>query len=439
MKKSLFFKILVILALITICSSESKESSSAESNSPTQNPTTTEHECAIQAPKIYRCGINYFDADNRCSDCCFEDTDCPGDEKCYADTKPCSEIPTPTINDHECAIQAPKIYRCGINYFDADNRCSDCCFEDSDCPGDEKCYADTKPCSEIPTPPINDHECSIQAPKIYRCGINYFDANSRCSDCCFEDTDCPGNEVCFSGTTPCSEIPIKANISEIKMFESCGNEKKISLTFDDGPLIENTMEIIQILNDRNITGSFYIAPNSTTVIGKCEIVKKLLEDGHEVYSHSWTHTDFTTLTNNQIKEELDNLNDWVSDCIGEPYISKIFRPPYGNLLFEQAEYINSLGYIISFWNLDTFDWQSPNDITKIKENINMQMTDYENQSINLLMHDRSIYQILDQIIDMFDSSWKFIGQQECYDDCNTKDGYFCKNTNNITHYQIQAW
>ena len=90
----------------------------------------------------------------------------------------------------------------------------------------------------------------------------------------------------------------------VKAF--CSNpsetEKKIALTFDDGPGIY-TLEVLELLKKYNSKATFFcIGKNIET---HPEILQKVIDEGHLVGNHSYSHSKFFDFYNAQkITEEL---------------------------------------------------------------------------------------------------------------------------------------
>eukprot|EP01084_Bolivina_argentea_P317459 550412_1 len=305
--------------------------------------------------------------------------------------------------------------RCGINWPDANTKCGDCCvrvfsqlcFTMFCCVNDgactitgEHCYADLN-ADVCGTSPIGGG-CSSNI----RCGTNWPNANSKCGDCCANDGDCTiTGERCYAhlNADVCGDT-VPPSTGNLKVISGCGSGKRVSLTFDDGPTEQNqaTLEIINKLNAYGIKATFYVSTASSGdgaagSAARCELISQIAASGNEIQSHSWSHSDFATLTNDQIISELNKVADFIIDCGGKHPTT--FRPPYGSLTKQQAEFIVAQGYIVSLWNLDSNDWKTPNNLAAILNNIDLNK--FNGDSINILMHDRSIYRVIGDIIEVF--------------------------------------
>lgn len=109
----------------------------------------------------------------------------------------------------------------------------------------------------------------------------------------------------------------------------CGNplikEKKIALTFDDGPN-EITPSILNVLQKHNIKATFFcIGKNIETYP---DILKSIIEKGHTIGNHTYSHAPFFDFYNkDQVITEIEKTDALIKSVLGKK--STLFRPPYG--------------------------------------------------------------------------------------------------------------
>lgn len=137
-------------------------------------------------------------------------------------------------------------------------------------------------------------------------------------------------------------------------------EKKVCLTFDDGPDSEITPEIIDILNQYQVTASFFF--KGSRLEENRDVVKKAYDSGCLVLSHAWSHSELTLKTPQQIKNELLLTEGKMFEIIGKR--PALVRPPFGDIDEKVAQAIKDNGSRTVLWSIDTLDWSQ-----KEKENI----------------------------------------------------------------------
>jgi len=132
--------------------------------------------------------------------------------------------------------------------------------------------------------------------------------------------------------------------------------KKVHLTFDDGPHATNTLLILSTLQKHNIKATFFVLGERVKKGG--EIVKKIVSEGHRIGNHSFSHQQFTTLSERQIIKEIKDTEALISQYVT---VDNIIRPPYGARNEKVNNVIKSLGYQTVMWSADTEDWKRKPD------------------------------------------------------------------------------
>jgi peptidoglycan/xylan/chitin deacetylase (PgdA/CDA1 family) len=144
----------------------------------------------------------------------------------------------------------------------------------------------------------------------------------------------------------------------VKAF--CNNpletEKKIALTFDDGPSIF-TLEILELLKKYDAKATFFcIGKNIET---HPEIIKQIITEGHLVGNHSYSHSPFFDFYNaKKITAEIQK-----TDTLLEKFTSKkinFFRPPYGVTTPSIRRALKITGHKVIGWNIRSLDGGTKN-------------------------------------------------------------------------------
>lgn len=101
--------------------------------------------------------------------------------------------------------------------------------------------------------------------------------------------------------------------------------KRVALTFDDGPNEPYTSQILDILKERRVRATFFVAgSNCRRFPGTIE---RLARDGHEIGNHTWTHEVLPLKPPSRIEEEIRKTSDIIEKLTGVR--PALFRPPHG--------------------------------------------------------------------------------------------------------------
>lgn len=135
------------------------------------------------------------------------------------------------------------------------------------------------------------------------------------------------------------------------------SEKKVYLTFDDGPQPDATAYILELLDSYGMKATFFCVGDN--VIKYPDLYDRLLNGGHKTGNHTQHHLN-SWKTNN--KQYIKNVK------LAESSIkSKLFRPPYGKLGLSTYNSLKKLGYQIIMWDVLSGDFdvnQNPTVVLK---------------------------------------------------------------------------
>jgi peptidoglycan/xylan/chitin deacetylase (PgdA/CDA1 family) len=125
-------------------------------------------------------------------------------------------------------------------------------------------------------------------------------------------------------------------------------EKKVYLTFDDGPIPDVTEWVLDFLKSQNIKATFFCVGDN--IIKHPEIYKRILSEGHITGNHTFNHLKGFYTSNETYFENVFKCNEVVNG-------SRLFRPPYGQLKFSQIRKL-SKKYKIIFWDVLSYDYSN---------------------------------------------------------------------------------
>lgn len=125
----------------------------------------------------------------------------------------------------------------------------------------------------------------------------------------------------------------------------------VALTFDDGPFAQTTGSILDTLKQHDAVATFFVLGNR--VPDNEAILIRMITEGNEIGNHSLSHKQLTTLSQEELEEQIERTQKAVKLVTGiEPVI---MRPTYGSYNDEIRENIDMP---MILWSLDTRDWES---------------------------------------------------------------------------------
>ncbi len=129
-------------------------------------------------------------------------------------------------------------------------------------------------------------------------------------------------------------------------------DRKLAITFDDGPLGERSEEILRILRKYECKASFFLIGSKAEEYP--EILKMMVEDGHLLGNHSYSHSNFFPVYSRaRIRRELKKTNGILETAISGPI--RFFRPPFGVSNPRIAGGVKGSGMEVAGWSIRSFD------------------------------------------------------------------------------------
>lgn len=148
--------------------------------------------------------------------------------------------------------------------------------------------------------------------------------------------------------------PVYRNDPERQIFCCFPNdEKKIALTFDDGPHPKYTEKILQVLDKYGIKATFFAIGENITYYP--EAFQKIKEAGHEIGNHTFSHPHLQQKDPTTLEQEIEKAEEMMSFSNE----NKLFRPPEGVCSDTVCRVASQMGYTIILWTVDTRDWSHP--------------------------------------------------------------------------------
>ena len=145
------------------------------------------------------------------------------------------------------------------------------------------------------------------------------------------------------------ELPVTAMITD----------KKVAITFDDGPNEKYTAGLLEGLKERGVLATFFLL--GTEVEKYPELVEQIYAEGHLIGTHSYQHVNLCNLTDEKAIEQIVKTNQIIEKITGE--CPQFIRPPFGSW---KKELDYNITMIEVLWDVDPKDWCTNNTSCIVK-------------------------------------------------------------------------
>ena len=177
----------------------------------------------------------------------------------------------------------------------------------------------------------------------------------------------------------------------------------LALTFDDGPG-QYTDELLDCLEENNAHATFFMLGQNVSAYP--DAPKRMLEIGCEIGSHSWDHTQLTTIDIDAVAKQFSDTDDALMQACGQT--ASVARAPYGD---GNTDIYNTVNKPFFMWSLDTEDWKLMDADGDYNAVMNGDLTD---GSIILMhdIHEPSVKAALRLIPDLIAQGYKLVTVSE---------------------------
>ena len=180
-------------------------------------------------------------------------------------------------------------------------------------------------------------------------------------------------------------ISLLCSIALASLIYRGHNPKHIALTFDDGPVLGVTDQVLKILKSENISATFFVVGNK--VAKQPELLRKVFKAGHEIGNHTYNHSKLTWINNTKIPIELNKTSALIRSITGQKV--NLFRPPHGTLTKPKRKLIEQLGYDIVLWSINADDFWHTNGGMRSANSLVKRVVSRVRGGDIVLMHDNS--------------------------------------------------
>lgn len=200
------------------------------------------------------------------------------------------------------------------------------------------------------------------------------------------------------------------NEQPVLFYNSHSNEKKISLTFDDWGSDKTVTKVLDILAAYDLKATFFLIGSG--VERNPNLASAILDAGHEVASHTYSHKIVTTMTPIELQEDLVKGHEVLTEAL-QQQPSMLIRPATGEIDEESAKVMAAAGYpLIALFDVTAWDW----DVNNKAEDIVRKITTQTEPGSIVLLHildDTHTIEALPTVIEKLQSKgYQFVKMSE---------------------------
>jgi len=130
-----------------------------------------------------------------------------------------------------------------------------------------------------------------------------------------------------------------------------GDGARVALTFDDGPSVPYTGQILDVLKREHVRATFFLCGENA--VAHPELVRRILAEGHEIGNHTWSHPWLYLMSRERIAAEIDRTQDALEKIAGRR--PRLFRPPFGVRWFTLWPLLRERGLTMVMWSDRGYD------------------------------------------------------------------------------------
>jgi peptidoglycan-N-acetylglucosamine deacetylase len=123
------------------------------------------------------------------------------------------------------------------------------------------------------------------------------------------------------------------------------DEPVLALTFDDGPSAEHTHRVLDVLDRKDVTATFFVVGSR---LHRGASVLRRAAERHEIGNHTFDHVDLAAASARTVRSQLTRTHDEVARLTG--VAPTLLRPPYGRFGGATVLQAAGLGYSIVLWS-----------------------------------------------------------------------------------------
>jgi Predicted xylanase/chitin deacetylase len=152
----------------------------------------------------------------------------------------------------------------------------------------------------------------------------------------------------YKASTVFSQTKKKVPIYSVEVAE-----KKVAISFDTSWGVDNTIEILNVLDKNNVKGTFFLI--GVWIDKYPSQAKAIFDRGHDIGNHSNSHPDMKYISKEKVVQEIAITDAKIIKLTGDG--TKLFRFPSGSYSDDSILAVEETKHIPVQWDVDSIDWK----------------------------------------------------------------------------------
>jgi peptidoglycan/xylan/chitin deacetylase (PgdA/CDA1 family) len=182
-------------------------------------------------------------------------------------------------------------------------------------------------------------------------------ASGCVDDDCSDEDSCTDDSSLFEQAYDEGQQPGKedgTDCSGVRVPDRSGFNKRIALTFDDGPNPATTPKVISVLKAHHAPATFFNNGMRYATAGAKELAARIAADPDYILAnHTQHHLDLAHQTAAKVATEIDQTDALIRAAGETP---KFLRFPFGSATCATMKQARDRGYLVTGWHIDSADW-----------------------------------------------------------------------------------
>jgi peptidoglycan-N-acetylglucosamine deacetylase len=137
------------------------------------------------------------------------------------------------------------------------------------------------------------------------------------------------------------DVPsVRRRLEQHLLCSVATEEKRVALTFDDGPHPRHTPRLLDLLESREVSATFFLVGRRVRAFP--ELARSIVTRGHETGNHGYAHVPLPLVPGPLLAREVDRAGRLIEQVTGAR--PRFFRPPMGWFTVRSLRAVRRMGY-----------------------------------------------------------------------------------------------